>query len=273
LLNMITPFQIIRGLPKVASSSLKCFASSASDALPSIKLYQYAICPFCNKTKALMMYAGLTPEIVEVNPLTKSELKFSPDYRKVPIAIIDNQQVNGSDEIMDALLSNEAIKLALASKWTNMNIDEFRDSKWTTFANDDLAALLYPNLCRTWTDSYKAFGYVHSVTNFSTVQKVLVQWIGSFAMYMAASKIKKKRGIADEVKALEEVMTKLEYDGLDAGKKQFVSGKENPNLGDIAIFGTLRSIQGLPAHEQAVTSRDSTVIQEWYDRMSQQVAK
>ena len=90
---------------------------------------------------------------------------------------------------------------------------------------------------------------------------------------MAASKIKKKRGILDEVKALDDVLTKFENDGLDNGKKQFVNGKEVPNLGDIAIFGTLRSIEGLPAHEQAVKSRKSGVIQEWYTRMKIQVAK
>ena len=225
------------------------------------------------------MYAGITPEIVEVNPLTKSELKFSKNYRKVPLAIINDQQINGSDDIMDALLQNSAIQTSLASKWTDMTNSEFHnpgdddyDDKWTKFANDDLAALLYPNLCRTWTDSYKAFGYVHDVDTFSPVQKVLVQWIGSFAMYMAASKIKKKRGIVDEVKALDEVLTRLETEGLDSGKKLFVSGKADPNLGDIAIFGTLRSIEGLPAHEQAVTSRKSGVIQDWCGRMKEQIA-
>jgi microsomal prostaglandin-E synthase 2 len=269
---MIAASQFIRRLPK-CSSSLRTISAVAA---PSIKLYQYAICPFCNKTKALMMYGGIAPEIVEVNPLTKSELKFSPDYRKVPIAIIDDRQINGSDDIMDALLKNSAFQTSLASKWTDMTESEFSnpdDDKWTKFANDDLAALLYPNLCRTWSDSYKAFGYVHSVDTFSGVQKVLVQWIGSFAMYMAASKIKKKRGIVDEVKALDEVLTKLETEGLDGGRKLFVSGKADPNLGDIAIFGTLRSIEGLPAHEQAVTSRKSGVIQDWYGRMKEQVAK
>ena len=225
-----------------------------------------------------MMYAGITPELVEVNPLTKAELKFSKDYRKVPIAIIDNQQINGSDDIMDALLQNHTIQASLAAKWKSkdMTLSDFidkNDQSWTKFANDDLATLLYPNLCRTWSDSYKAFHYVHSVDTFSGVQKVLVQWVGSFAMYMAASKIKKKRGILDEVKALDDVLTKFENDGLDNGKKQFVSGKEVPNLGDIAIFGTLRSIEGLPAHEQAVKSRKSGVIQEWYTRMKIQVAK
>jgi hypothetical protein len=54
-----------------------CFARSfASDAdAPSVMLYQYAICPFCNKAKALLAYAGIDYDAVEVNPLTKAELK------------------------------------------------------------------------------------------------------------------------------------------------------------------------------------------------------
>ena len=43
---------------------------------PSICLYQYAICPFCNKVKALLDYSGLPYDVVEVNPLTKAEIKW-----------------------------------------------------------------------------------------------------------------------------------------------------------------------------------------------------
>lgn len=42
---------------------------------PSLTLYQYAICPFCHKTKAVLAYAGVDIKVVEVNPLTKAELK------------------------------------------------------------------------------------------------------------------------------------------------------------------------------------------------------
>lgn len=48
---------------------------SADSSAPSIKLYQYHICPFCNITKSAMSYANLDYKVVEVNPLTKAELK------------------------------------------------------------------------------------------------------------------------------------------------------------------------------------------------------
>lgn len=51
----------------------------------SLKLYQYNICPFCCKVKAFMDWRGLEYSAIDVNPLTKAEISFSKDYRKVPI--------------------------------------------------------------------------------------------------------------------------------------------------------------------------------------------
>lgn len=143
-----------------------------------------------------MGYAGIKPTVVEVNPLNKAELPKG-DYRKVPIAMISNdgqeqEQVNGSDDIVEALLQNAAVKEMILSKSTAMDWNEFTDSSasWVAFANDDLAPVLYPNICSSLSDSYTAFGYVKSVDSFSALQKFSIRGIGSLAMYMAASRIK-----------------------------------------------------------------------------------
>ncbi len=128
------------------------------------------------------------------NPCFLSGLYRSGDYKKVPIAIIDDKQVNGSDEIVSALLNDARVVASLESKWSDMTLDEFKSSpsaeKWTAFAKDDLAALLYPNICRTLGDSFAAFGYVKDVPTFSTFDKLSIRGLGSLAMYLAASKIK-----------------------------------------------------------------------------------
>ncbi len=49
------------------------------------KLYQYNICPFCCKVKAFMDWKGVEYSAIDVNPLSKAEISFSKDYRKVPI--------------------------------------------------------------------------------------------------------------------------------------------------------------------------------------------
>lgn len=96
------------------------------------------------------------------------------------------------------LLDHPAIQNRLETRWsrngTTTNWDDFSNytNKWVMFANDELASLLYPNMCRTWSDSYAAFRYVHEVKEFSPLQRVGIQTLGSVAMYLAASKVKSK---------------------------------------------------------------------------------
>jgi microsomal prostaglandin-E synthase 2 len=59
----------------------------ASDKM--IRLYQYKICPFCNKAKAAMNFLRVPYQPMEVNPLTRKEVKgVMENYTKVPIAVM-----------------------------------------------------------------------------------------------------------------------------------------------------------------------------------------
>lgn len=256
----------------------RSFSAASTGQAPEIKLYQYHICPFCNITKSVLSYAKLDYEKVEVNPLTKQELKpWSGDYKKVPIAVIDEEQVNGSEQIIDALLNTPYVQQFLQRRLNDetsgkdaMTMQQFQNSensrKWMRYAVDDLAALLYPNICGTLGDSYDAFSYVKNVDSFTGGQKLSIQMLGSLAMYFAASRVKSKRNITDEKKALEEALDKFEDEGLDNGKLSFCSGASTPDLGDLAVFGVLYSVNGLQAHTYSIQLRGGPV-KEWYDRM------
>jgi len=273
-------------------SSPKALASTSGNKdtqLPSITLYQYQICPFCNITKALLGYADIEHEVVEVNPLTKSELKpWSEKYLKVPIAKINGDQINGSEEIMNYLLDQNYVINKLQNQWSipneedekTMSLATFQSSesaqKWNQFARENLAKLLYPNICRSLPESYKAFGYVQHVHSFSTMQKFSIRSIGSLAMYFAASKIKSKLNISDERAALHTALKQWEEEALNNGTKQFASGRDVPDLGDIAVFGTLYSVKGLPAHDEIIgydDNGDHLVLKDWYARMAQLVLR
>nr|CAG4651942.1 EOG090X08KD [Triops cancriformis] len=56
-----------------------------------LTLYQYHPCPFCCKVRAYLDYAGLAYDVVEVNPVSKKELKWS-SYRKVPYLIASMEE-------------------------------------------------------------------------------------------------------------------------------------------------------------------------------------
>lgn len=182
----------------VSRNGIRLFSSEKIAPLetPAITLYQYSICPFCNINKALLSYTNTPYQITEVNPLTKAELKFSKDgYKKVPIATIASEQINGSEEINEALLKLPSVLSSLPNK-EEMPMDIFQGSdnakQWTKFARDEFAPILYPNICRSLAESYQSFGYVNDVKEFTGMQKALIKSIGSLAMYFAASKIKCK---------------------------------------------------------------------------------
>jgi microsomal prostaglandin-E synthase 2 len=52
-----------------------------------ITLFQYCSCPFCCKSRAFLDYFGLNYNIVEVNPILRQQLKWSENYKKVPILL------------------------------------------------------------------------------------------------------------------------------------------------------------------------------------------
>lgn len=84
--------------------------AEAEQATPTSKsplvLYQYAICPWCCKVKAVLDYYKLPYNSVEVNPLWKTELKFS-EYKKVPVVILPNaDQLNDSNIIIQHIVDN-----------------------------------------------------------------------------------------------------------------------------------------------------------------------
>jgi len=79
---------LMAAIPLVAvlqSSKWQILRKSSCTAKSEITVYQYKICPFCHRVKAMLDYLELEYKVVEVNPLTKSELAFSKQYKKVPI--------------------------------------------------------------------------------------------------------------------------------------------------------------------------------------------
>jgi len=51
-----------------------------------LTLYQYQSCPFCCKVRAYLDYHGFSYDIVEVNSVWRSEIRWSK-YKKVPIIL------------------------------------------------------------------------------------------------------------------------------------------------------------------------------------------
>jgi len=272
------------------------------------ELYQYKICPFSNMAKAYLEYQRIPYRSIEVNPLTKTELGFSKDYRKVPIVrIVDTdplraaegavQQLNGTEEILAhqspiaTLGGGGGGGAAATATAEGPSFAESESSlRWQDFARTRLAPLLYPNLCKSLGDSFRAFGYVHddddddnnnndgTGNSFSLAQRLSIQCAGSVAMYFAASKILKKYGIDDAERALADVLTELEEALVSSRSPPFLGGSgTGPELGDLAIYGVFKGLEGLPlfasvfeAETQAETQAETPtryrypMLRDWY---------
>nr|AGO64144.1 prostaglandin E synthase [Caprella sp. KV-2010a] len=54
-----------------------------------LTLYQYQTCPFCCKVRAFLDYYGFSYDVVEVNSITRKDVKWS-SYKKVPFLIVES---------------------------------------------------------------------------------------------------------------------------------------------------------------------------------------
>ena len=206
-----------------------------------------------------MNYFQIPYETLDVNPLTKAEIKFSPDYRKVPIARIGEEVVIDSSVIVGKI----AELLRAAHVAPAKELDAFfspEATRWAEWADMELAVLLFPNITRTFGESYQAFSYVKDVPHFSMLDKISNQWIGATAMWAAQGKIKKKYNITDERAAL---FAALKDWSSEVGEKPFLSGN-TPNVGDLCVYACIRAIEGLDAHKDLLAN---TGIGPWYTRV------
>ncbi|KAI3816225.1 hypothetical protein L1987_15917 [Smallanthus sonchifolius] len=231
------------------------------DLIPKeIVLYQYESCPFCNKVKAFLDYYDVPYKAVEVNPLSKKEIKWS-DYKKVPILLVDGEQLQDSSAIIDQLRNKLSI-----NKSNSLVDNDDEEKKWRQWVDDHLVHMLSPNIYRNTSEALESFDYITSNGNFSFTEKYTVKYGGAAAMYFVSKKLKKKYNITDERTALYEA-AETWVDALDG--REFLGGSK-PNLADLAVFGVLRPIRYLSSGKDMV---EHTRIDEWYTRMENAVGE
>ncbi|KAG2385128.1 uncharacterized protein HKW66_Vig0122200 [Vigna angularis] len=247
------------------------------EALPrEVVLYQFEACPFCNKVKAFLDYYDIPYKVVEVNPLSKKEIKWS-EYQKVPILMVDGEQLNDSSAIIDKL------GLKILSKKIPESTSEDEETKWRRWVDNHLVHVLSPNIYRNTTEALESFEYITSnvagvqvahrslvqvsgTGNFSYIEKLSVKFAGAAAMYFVSKNLKKKYNITDERAALYEA-AETWVKALNG--RDFLGGSK-PNLADLAVFGVLKPIRYLTSGKDMV---EHTRIGEWYARMESAVGE
>ncbi|MCH93771.1 prostaglandin E synthase 2-like, partial [Trifolium medium] len=91
---------------------------------------------------AFLDYYDIPYKVVEVNPLSKKEIKWS-EYKKVPIVMVDGEQLNDSSAIIDKL--GERI---LSKKKADSTSEEDEETKWRRYGSISLdPVLLFNKTC------------------------------------------------------------------------------------------------------------------------------
>lgn len=221
-----------------------------------VVLFQYEACPFCNKVKAFLDYHGIQYKVVEVNPTNKKEINWS-HYKKVPIVIVDGEQLVDSSDIIDKLVKR-------IHPDYDLNADE--EKKWREWVDNHLVHVLSPNIYRTVSEALESFDYITTKGNFSLYERLVAKYGGAAAMYFVSKKLKKRHNITDERQALYGAAEQW----VDALKGRKFLGDLEPNLADLAVFGVLRPVRHLKSGRDMV---EHTRIGNWFSEMENAVGQ
>ncbi|XP_005088854.1 prostaglandin E synthase 2 [Aplysia californica] len=274
-----------------------------------LTLYQYQTCPFCCKVRAVLDYHGFSYDVVEVNSVTKKELKWS-EYKKVPILIAE---VAGSKEevalhdstvvvsILESYLHDRSTSLqklnsyypCLTEKVGRKTKYDFpnkyfvmfqekadlgstakersEERKWRKWADDHMVHMLSPNAYRTMRESLQSFNYFSEVGEW---EKNFSFFERMMVIYVGAA-VMYVMGIILKYKyELKDDVRQSLYDACNEwvkaiGKNKQFMGGNQPNLADLAVYGVLNSIEGCAAFQDALKN---SKIGPWYRRTKDMVA-
>lgn len=156
--------------------------------------------------------------VVEVNPLTKAELKWS-DYKKVPVAVIDGVQYNDSSAIISRLAAcfeRPAAAAAarpapgfFASLFGGAGEREAApaapagddEAKWRRWVDDRFVRVVTCNIYRSASEAWQTFDYITEHGNFGRVQRELARVVGAGMMWAISGKLRKKYAVDADVRS------------------------------------------------------------------------
>lgn len=218
--------------------------------------------------------------------MTKGELKWSK-YKKVPVVVIDGEQVNDSSAIISRLAAevesaggsggsgSKTKKSAAAAGWRALISSAAakkkaaqEEEKWRRWVDDHLVKVITTNIYRNAKESFQTFNYITENGNFNIVTRQAARVLGATTMWAIAGRLKKKYGVEGDVR---EALYKAADTWVEAvGRDNVFLGGEEPNLADLAVFGVVRSVVGTDTFNDVMHNSD---IGNWYEQMMKQVGE
>ncbi|MGB5310697.1 MAG: glutathione S-transferase family protein [Polyangiales bacterium] len=222
-------------------------------------LYQFALCPFCNKVRAGLQLKGVPFEEVEVSPRSKVELPSLPEGapRKVPVLEVGSTVLWDSTRILSQLdeAFPDTLRFTPADEAMRLRADTIE--QWV---DDQFIESLPPVLYGTWREATKASKVIAKHSRFGTGEGLAVKFGGPLIMHAVAKRILKRNGRTD---AHAWVRENLDYFERELGERDFVCA-DTLTVADVAMHGALTCISPFPIFEN-VESRPR--LHAWFERV------
>ena len=298
-LTLLTSSGMVAGAAFLTASPVVCEQESTTPVLVTelpndldlnkceVTVYQFESCPFCRKARAVLDLARIPYNVVEVNPLTKSETKsFASDYKKVPIVVVNDGkrsfQIRDSKVIIKAVLQAAKLVTGDSSRTglpesASLNAETILDAKayegltvedaWIKWVEAYLLQLVVVNIYGTLDESRETFDYLLTHKDFGWIARSASYWLGSIVMHQVArSRLKKFTDIQGKHKqAFFDACVDL---GKKAGSAGGLIGGKKPSAADLNAYGVIRSLEGTRTLRDAIAGGAGPEFKSWYERMN-----
>ena len=229
-------------------------------------LYQYTTCPFCCKLKAFLDFHKVEYDVVEVNPLSKTQIS-SHGYHKVPqLQVGDNGPI-----LVDSAEIVKILKPILDKDAPTLTDEE---QKWSEWASTTLVRYMVINTNRTLAESRAGYDYVSNIVNFTGSDKIILELFGGPIMYLVSKyaivpKLKRTAGYDGENprKALYKELNDWTDNGI--GNNDFHGG-DKPDMADLNVYGVIQSQRFLPVFNDIQSNMNPKFVS-WYERMDKEM--
>ncbi|CAD5123229.1 DgyrCDS11591 [Dimorphilus gyrociliatus] len=275
-----------------------------------LTLYQYATCPFCCKVRAYLDFHGFSYDVVEVNSVTRKELKWAKKYRKVPMLIVEQPSTNGYVQLKDSSVimstletflldrrqkmenlvnyypcienkEGRKLKFDFPNKYFVMYGDDYKapgteetrkvERHWRKWADETLVHTLSPNVYRTPSEALQAFTWFSETGNWKQVFSNVER---IFVIYVGAVAMYFVGKMLKKRHELPDDVRQALYSAVADWTKEIgkkpFHGGNRPDLADLSTFGYLSAIEGCWAFGDLLKE---TQVKNWYNRMKASVHK
>ncbi len=222
-------------------------------------LYQFALCPFCNKVRAGLHLKGIPFDEIEVSPRSRVELPPLPEDapRKVPVLKVGDDVVWDSTRILAFLDEAYPDTVSFTPKDPAVRA---RAEALEAWVDDSFIESLPPVLYGTWREAAQASKIIAKHSRFGATEGVMVKLGGPIIMHAVAKRILKRNSRSD---AHGWVSENLDHFEAELGEQAFVCG-DTLSVADVAMHGALTCIQPFPVFE-LVRSRKRLFA--WFERL------